>query len=46
MHTGIAQTCDIKVRRMLWLVGLWSLGVSGALLLALPFEILIHLAMR
>jgi hypothetical protein len=46
MHAGIAQTRDMKLRRMVWLVALWSLGVSGAFLLALPFEILIHLAMR
>lgn len=33
-------------QRMFWFIALWCLGVAGAFLLALPFEVLMHLAMR
>ncbi|MFM0740942.1 hypothetical protein PQQ51_27165 [Paraburkholderia xenovorans] len=33
-------------RRLLWFVGLWLLGVAGAVLLALPFRLLIAAAMH
>ncbi|WP_168789130.1 hypothetical protein [Paraburkholderia aromaticivorans] len=31
---------------LLWFVGLWLLGVAGAVLLALPFRLLIAAAMH
>jgi hypothetical protein len=34
------------LRKTLWFVGLWCAGVAGAMLLALPFRILIHAAMH
>ena len=33
-------------KRLLWFVGLWLLGVGGAVLLALPFRLLIAAAMH
>ena len=36
----------MKPGPILWVVGLWCLGVAGAYLVALPFEVLIHLAMH
>jgi len=35
-----------RLRRAFWFVALWCIGVGGALLLALPFEVLMHMAMR
>ena len=37
---------DAKVRRVFWFIALWCVGVAGASLLALPFEILMRLAMH
>ncbi|WP_144157447.1 DUF2474 family protein [Paraburkholderia sp. BCC1885] len=34
------------LRRAGWFVALWCAGVAGALLLALPFRLLMHAAMR
>lgn len=31
---------------LLWFVALWLLGVAGAALLALPFHLLVTMAMR
>jgi len=31
---------------VLWFVALWCAGVAGAMLLALPFRLLMHAAMR
>jgi hypothetical protein len=33
-------------KRLLWFIGLWLLGVAGAVLLALPFRLLIAAAMH
>ncbi|WP_345814198.1 hypothetical protein AAGS40_07405 [Paraburkholderia sp. PREW-6R] len=33
-------------RRLMWFVGLWLLGVAGAIVLALPFRLLIAAAMH
>lgn len=33
-------------KRVLWFVALWLLGVGGAVLLALPFRLLIAAAMH
>jgi hypothetical protein len=33
-------------KRLLWFVGLWLLGVGAAVLLALPFRLLIAAAMH
>jgi len=37
---------DLRLNRTFWFMALWCVGVGGALLLALPFEVLMHLAMR
>jgi hypothetical protein len=36
----------MKRRRLFWFVVLWCLGAGGAFLLALPFEVLVRLAMH
>jgi len=46
MRIRVAWANGMKPRPILWVVGLWCLGVTGAFLLALPFEVLIHLAMH
>jgi hypothetical protein len=30
-----------RIRKFCWFLGLWTLGVGGAVLLALPFKLLI-----
>ncbi|MGA7813042.1 hypothetical protein [Caballeronia sp.] len=35
-----------RIKKTLWFVGLWCGGVGGAMLLALPFKLLIHAAMH
>jgi hypothetical protein len=35
-----------RFRSMLWFVALWCVGVGGAMLLALPFKLLIQAAAR
>jgi hypothetical protein len=37
---------EMKSRYIFWFVALWCTGVAGAALLALPFEVLMRLAMR
>jgi hypothetical protein len=37
---------DMRFRRFFWFFALWCAGVVGAAMLALPFEILMRLAMR
>ncbi|MBB5470939.1 hypothetical protein OKW30_001907 [Paraburkholderia sp. Clong3] len=37
---------DTKLRRVFWFIVLWCLGVAGAGLLALPFEILMRVGMH
>jgi len=32
--------------RIVWFIALWGLGLGGTFLLALPFEVLMHLAMH
>jgi hypothetical protein len=34
------------LKRTAWFVALWCAGVAGALLLALPFRLLMHAAMH
>jgi hypothetical protein len=34
------------LRKVLWFVALWCVGVGGAMLLALPFRLLIAAAMH
>jgi len=46
MQSLLARPCAKKRGRIVWFVALWSLGVGGAFLLALPFEVLMRLAMR
>lgn len=46
MQSHVARPRANKRGRIVWFVVLWSLGVGGAFLLALPFEILMRLAMR
>ena len=36
----------VRLRRALWFVVLWCAGVAGAMLLALPFRLLMHAAMH
>lgn len=40
------QPAHARLKRMLWFVALWCVGVAGAMLLALPFRLLMHAAMR
>ncbi|MGF6642751.1 hypothetical protein [Paraburkholderia sp. GAS82] len=35
-----------RLKRVLWFVALWCAGVAGAMLLALPFRLLMQAAMR
>ena len=35
-----------RLKSALWFVALWCCGVGGAMLLALPFRLMIHAAMR
>ena len=41
-------SADHRIRRgnFFWFLALWLIGTGGAFLLALPFEILMHWAMR
>ncbi len=41
MEINITIKNNPILRRVLWFVGLWCLGVLTAMLLALPFKILI-----
>ena len=49
---GLAQRraakrhADSRLKRVLWFVALWCAGVAGAMLLALPFRLLMQAAMR
>jgi hypothetical protein len=33
---------NVRLRRLFWFVALWGVGVAGAMLLALPFRLLIR----
>ncbi len=35
-----------RLKSALWFVALWCAGVAGAMLLALPFRLMIHAAMH
>jgi hypothetical protein len=35
-----------RLKRVLWFVALWCAGVAGAMLLALPFRLLMRAAMH
>jgi hypothetical protein len=35
-----------RLRRVFWFVALWCVGVAGAMLLALPFRLLMRAAMH
>jgi hypothetical protein len=50
---GLVQTgttakryADSRLKRVLWFVALWCAGVAGAMLLALPFRLLMRAAMH
>jgi hypothetical protein len=34
----------MQLQRLFWFIALWCLGVAGAVLLALPFELLMRVA--
>jgi hypothetical protein len=40
------QPAHQGLRRVFWFVALWCLGVAGAMLLALPFRLLMRAAMH
>lgn len=46
MQSEIDKSADtgrhVYSKRMLWFVALWCAGFVGALLLALPFKLLVH----
>jgi hypothetical protein len=46
MQSHVARPRATQRGRIVWFVALWILGISGAFVLALPFEVLMHLAMR
>jgi hypothetical protein len=46
MQSHVVRPRAMKRGRIIWFVALWSLGVGGGFLLALPFEVLMRLAMR
>jgi hypothetical protein len=41
-----AQPAHGRLKRVLWFVALWCVGVAGAMLLALPFRLLMQAAMH
>jgi hypothetical protein len=43
---AVNQPAHARLRRVSWFVALWCLGVAGAMLLALPFRLLMQAAMR
>jgi hypothetical protein len=43
---ALNQRARGRLRRVLWFFGLWCAGVAGAMLLALPFRLLMQAAMR
>lgn len=46
MSTPPAGPGEGKRHKLLWFVALWCAGVAGALLLALPFRLLMDACMR
>jgi hypothetical protein len=45
-ETRVAQARLSALNRTLWFIALWCVGVAGAMLLALPFKLLIQAAAR
>ena len=45
-ETGIKRREGWRLKSTLWFVALWCVGVGGAMLLALPFKLLIQAATR
>jgi len=45
-ETGIKRREGSRLKSTLWFVALWCVGVGGAMLLALPFKLLIQAATR
>jgi hypothetical protein len=43
-ETGTNRRKSTRLKSMLWFVALWCVGVGGAMLLALPFKLLIQAA--
>jgi hypothetical protein len=45
-HTRLRSGLKRGLKRLLWFVALWCAGVAGAMLLALPFRLLMQAAMH
>lgn len=45
-EAAAAQPAHGRLKRVLWFVALWCVGVAGAMLLALPFRLLMQAAMH
>jgi hypothetical protein len=45
-ETGSQRRKGARLKSMLWFAALWCVGVGGAMLLALPFKLLIQAAAR
>jgi hypothetical protein len=45
-EAGTKRRKGARLKSTLWFVALWCLGVGGAMLLALPFKLLIQAAAR
>ena len=45
-ETDIKRRKGSRLKSTLWFVALWCVGVGGAMLLALPFKLLIQAATR
>ncbi|WP_213779602.1 hypothetical protein [Caballeronia sp. dw_276] len=43
-ETRVGAQKSSALKRTLWFIALWCVGVGGALLLALPFKLLIQMA--
>jgi hypothetical protein len=45
-NTTITERRKGTLKRVLWFIALWCAGVAGAMLLALPFKLLVQAAMH
>jgi hypothetical protein len=43
-ETRVGAQKNSALKRTLWFIALWCVGVGGAMLLALPFKLLIQMA--
>jgi hypothetical protein len=43
-ETGATRRKGARLKSVLWFIALWCVGVGGAMLLALPFKLLIQAA--